>query len=366
MLNDDSGKDGGTMANGSATQRKPKPSKMLNSTGAQDRATGRASDAFAPDHPFNAERVVFGDPRQIPICNAKGKGTKSSSFFVTIVLVTPEVARKWLDFNWDNRHCSDGFVKQYVETMKRDEWVTTTHGVSLGVADGKPVLLDGQTRLAAVVHSGMAVALCVAYYPDEDLSTSAREAFDRGRQRSLCDVATLSGVFKTGEPAKLMIATAICVELAHSGKVQGARAMGLSDVRRLLDEQLIGGHIREVCRSASGIRQFIAPICAALAIARQRDLGAAEAFMDSWKTRMTGNPSDNAYTATAEELRPENMKGTNMSVRLQTMGRVLALLDANERKAAVPTADQVMAAASNLGDVIRIFERFAPILVEDK
>ena len=65
----------------------------------------------------------------------------------TIIDVTPEMARQWLESNTDNRPIRSGQVESLRAAFARGEYIGTHQGIAF---DDDGVLLDGQHRLTAI------------------------------------------------------------------------------------------------------------------------------------------------------------------------------------------------------------------------
>lgn len=72
------------------------------------------------------------------------------------VEVTPALAQAWLQFNSGNRKPSKAKVKRFAVAMKSGRWVVNGETLKFSVT-GR--LLDGQSRLMAVIQSGVTVVM---------------------------------------------------------------------------------------------------------------------------------------------------------------------------------------------------------------
>ena len=110
----------------------------------------------------------------------------SDSFSVEVVQMTPEWAAKLLLSNTSNRGLSKTRSKTFAKQIEKGKWRKTGQGISVA-KNGR--LLDGQTRLNAVVQSGISTTMVVAWNCDED----SFSVFDTGRARSATDVLKIAG-----------------------------------------------------------------------------------------------------------------------------------------------------------------------------
>jgi len=73
---------------------------------------------------------------------------------VEACFVTPAIAAEWMKRNLRNRNQSDKDMIRIAKAMRRGDWVVTGETI---VFDSDGVLVDGQHRLRAVMHSGVSV-----------------------------------------------------------------------------------------------------------------------------------------------------------------------------------------------------------------
>jgi hypothetical protein len=97
-----------------------------------------------------------------------------------MMLVTPELATKWLQNNPSNRPIRYARVKQYADDMKCGAWLTTHQGIAFYI-DG--ALADGQHRLRAIEVAGVTVPMMVT----NGLPRDHAAAIDAGKPREVSD-----------------------------------------------------------------------------------------------------------------------------------------------------------------------------------
>lgn len=120
-----------------------------------------------------------------------------------LVAITPEVARRWLGYNYRNRTLREGGKRDYSADMRQRNFtingstITFTRPHRAGedelVPEGSVSLLDGQHRLESCVSSGTPFVTYVAY----GLAPEVRLTVDTGIKRKLPDVLKLSGEHST-------------------------------------------------------------------------------------------------------------------------------------------------------------------------
>jgi hypothetical protein len=97
-----------------------------------------------------------------------------------LILVTPEMARRWLEKNALNRRLRPTFVQFLIEELQAGHWIMGNDGVSFDL-DGW--LTNGQHRLTSIARSGISAWLFVII----DLPAESRLIQDRGVVHSLAD-----------------------------------------------------------------------------------------------------------------------------------------------------------------------------------
>lgn len=104
-----------------------------------------------------------------------------------VVTLTPADAKKILDCsNTHNRVMRPKAVAEYARDMASGRWAQNGEAIKF---DRNGVLLDGQHRLAAIVASGVPVAMLVV----TGLAPETQETMDSGRKRSTGDALGLRG-----------------------------------------------------------------------------------------------------------------------------------------------------------------------------
>lgn len=107
----------------------------------------------------------------------------SETMETRLTLVTPDAARKWLQYNTDNRPLRPGVVEGFMNAWQRGEWKVTHQGIAFAKS-GR--LLDGQHRLSFIseLPPGTEVPMNVSY----DLDDDAFDAIDQGFKRTVSDL----------------------------------------------------------------------------------------------------------------------------------------------------------------------------------
>lgn len=101
-----------------------------------------------------------------------------------LVEITPELAASWLKYNTGNRKLPLGNMKYYSRLIQTGEFLLTHQAIAFtGTKEDPQRLLDGQTRLNAVVNTGISIYQWVFW----NASEHTFPALDGGKQRSFVD-----------------------------------------------------------------------------------------------------------------------------------------------------------------------------------
>lgn len=102
---------------------------------------------------------------------------------ISIERVTPDIARKWLEVNVDNRQKKRETIKQALEN---DEWILNGATIVFSY-DG--VLRDGQNRLYAIIESGISADSIVV----RGVDPKSQITMDSGVKRTVADFLKMLG-----------------------------------------------------------------------------------------------------------------------------------------------------------------------------
>lgn len=103
-----------------------------------------------------------------------------------LVVVTPEMASRWLEGNTHNRNKREQLVHSYARDLEAGAWGFNGETVKFA-ADG--TLLDGQHRLMAIVRAKKPALLLVV----SGLPRSAQKTIDTGAARKFADQLGMDG-----------------------------------------------------------------------------------------------------------------------------------------------------------------------------
>ena len=106
------------------------------------------------------------------------------------VVVTPEMAKAWLDQNTRNRKVTKGHVDKLARDMAAGRYAFTGDAIRF---DSDRVLIDGQHRLLACVKAETPFETMVIY----NLPPETQDKIDAGKARNSSDVMSMLGYHNT-------------------------------------------------------------------------------------------------------------------------------------------------------------------------
>jgi hypothetical protein len=121
----------------------------------------------------------------------------------TTEFITPEMAQEMLQKNKNNRPVNWLKVEEYAVIMRQGEWKLHPQGIIL---DPSGNIITGQTRLWAVVYSGVGIHFRVSRGSPPETAF----VIDRGRPQSSRDLATRR-TEKKHSPIEASLARTICI-----------------------------------------------------------------------------------------------------------------------------------------------------------
>lgn len=146
------------------------------------------------------------------------------------MLITPECAKVMLGFNVKNRKPNVAAAGSYTSDMNDGNFFTTMQGIAFGFdEEGNLVLLDGQTRLMAVVASGKSVVLLVGF----GMPATTAAYYDRGPKRTTAQAFAMAPDTKVDPSSHIATTFAVAkqvVDILHDGNFTNLR--GHDEVRR--------------------------------------------------------------------------------------------------------------------------------------
>lgn len=209
-----------------------------------------------------------------------------------IAIVTPELARQWLEHNADfQRQLRPGIVGRYARDMANGEWNLTHQGIAF---DTRGRLIDGQHRLAAVIKSQVDVKMMVV----RDVPAGAFDHVDLGFARTTADVLKAQG---EAWITKEHIATARFMEAGSYARIT-SMALSPFELRALVEthKNALNFVFQNLTRRVRGVT--IAPALAAIAVAYYHETDRVR-LADFIRLLVSGVAQDPARDSTAIRLR---------------------------------------------------------------
>lgn len=112
----------------------------------------------------------------------------SSKITHSVISVTPEMAKRWMDNNNShNRDISEFRVADYADDMEAGRW--TFNGETIQF-DRTGILLNGQHRLMAIIATGIAQTFLIVH----GLDPAAQLTMDQGTRRTPAEQLAVAGI----------------------------------------------------------------------------------------------------------------------------------------------------------------------------
>ncbi len=108
---------------------------------------------------------------------------------ISQMVVTPRIAKGWMEVNKVNRKVTEWRVRKYAHDMTRGLWDETGETIQF---NGDGSLMNGQHRLLAIILSGKQQRFVIV----RGLKSSVFPNIDTGKNRNLSDVLSVAGVKK--------------------------------------------------------------------------------------------------------------------------------------------------------------------------
>jgi len=157
---------------------------------------------------------------------------KKSDISVSLVYITPEIAKHYLSYNTQNRKESGSSIKFLTQQMNKGLFIENGESI---VFDKNMKLTDGQHRLMAIIKSGKSYHIPVV----KGVDIKSMATYDTGKNRSAADVLSING-FKNSN----LLSTFI--KLINKYENNGSKASKPLSYSR--DEQLTNQQILNYCK----------------------------------------------------------------------------------------------------------------------
>ena len=162
------------------------------------------------------------------------------------VVVSPDVAKAWLDRNTKNRKVARLHVDKMARDMKDGRFVFTGDAIRF---DTNRVLLDGQHRLLACVAADVPFETLVIY----NLPPETQEKIDGGKSRTASDVMSMIGHHNTSHIAA---ACRLIIDERHQRPYSNNHAYSTSEILDVLRQHKVLPSVVSKCMGARLHRGF--------------------------------------------------------------------------------------------------------------
>ncbi len=219
---------------------------------------------------------LHGEEPTPPKVAPKLKAVDNTNVKSTVMLVTPELAVKWLEGNTHNREIRPALVERYARMMANGRWVLNGESIIFDVT-GK--LLDGQHRLWACFESKTPFETVVI----TDVDPDAFLTIDQGAKRTAGDALHVDAeIDLIGVPENRVAAACSMVWQYRTKNLFGKQnnftpAMVVEMVKA---EPAIIEWTRDAHRCGKGLKSFATPLAAAMHLGAKGQPEKAREFMD--------------------------------------------------------------------------------------
>lgn len=176
-------------------------------------------------------------------------GDTGESFEVTLEVITPEKAEKYLALNRKNRKKNESVLSMYKRDMENNRWKITGETIKF-LKDGS--LCDGQNRLIGCIRSGVPFETFVI----RGISLEAMKAIDAGKSRSVKDYFDFEGIqysteITSGARKYLILSNGGITAFNTDGNGNTSRKLSVSEVYKEYESH------KELYSDASRFSSFI-------------------------------------------------------------------------------------------------------------
>lgn len=177
-------------------------------------------------------------------------------------IVTPDIARQYLECAAQNRSVSMATVNMYADDMKKQRWFDNGVPIVFKVlTNGTILLVDGQHRLHAIVKSGLSLEMTICYVDEENA-----KAYDLQRSRSARDIA----IIENYDPAfrETSIIGAVNLILKISKSTNKPSKFDVIETMKLLKEPIEYVYYKYFVRVQNSVRVLSrSPVLSAIIVA---------------------------------------------------------------------------------------------------
>jgi len=153
---------------------------------------------------------------------------KKSDISVSLVYITPEIAKHYLSYNTQNRKESGRSINFLTEQMNKGLFIENGESI---VFDKNMKLTDGQHRLMAIIKSGKSYHIPVV----KGVNIKSMATYDTGKNRSAADVLSING-FKN---ANLLSTFIKLINKYEKNNSKASKPLSYSRDEQLTNQQIL-------------------------------------------------------------------------------------------------------------------------------
>lgn len=153
---------------------------------------------------------------------------KKSDISVSLVYITPEIAKHYLSYNTQNRKESGSSINFLTQQMKKGLFIENGESI---VFDKNMKLTDGQHRLMAIIKSGKSYHIPVV----KGVNIKSMATYDTGKNRTAADVLSING-FKN---ANLLSTFIKLINKYEKNNSKASKPLSYSRDEQLTNQQIL-------------------------------------------------------------------------------------------------------------------------------
>lgn len=231
---------------------------------------------------------------------------------IPVVLVTPEMAKEWLDTRFDNeRPLRAGKWSAMARDMENGRWYFAGDPIRFDEETGR--MVDGQHRLTAVVRSDTN-----QYFPVVNLPRQARTVLDTGSARTLGDMLTI-GDHVHGKIVAAIIRKLLVYRNGRQGTAGGGRYVptmseGIEFVNENKEELVAARQVAlDLYRHGQRFPMAPSSVGAAYFLCARKDKDLADSFFNKLTTGLGLEDGEPVLALRNRALKAREMQGRPIS-----------------------------------------------------
>lgn len=250
----------------------------------------------------------------------RGRAREEHPIEITKEVITPEMAKKMLENNPNNRPVSRNTVKRYARDMAADRFEFTGDAIRL---NGNGELIDGQHRLMAILMANKPVEVLVM----RGLDAAIRERLDQGKSRTAGDHLVLRAI----DNGIGLAAAARQLIMIKGG--EGAARPSNTEILAVVDRHPKLADSVEIIGKPTGIHPSLLAAIHYIGTNLLDDRDSAERFVGVFRSGAPAYEGDPVHLWRERCLTDDNKKSTRLTRSARRVGSIHAwnLQRKNER-----------------------------------